>query len=95
MHCSHSDYENATEQMNRKLKHSIYDFTLTKREDNFLSSHNLLYIGEFLVYYKEKGFPSIEDFRAIALALAHTKEFQNPSMFHDTQSDDFIKSNIA
>ncbi len=92
MHCSHSDYENATEQMNRKLKHSIYDFTLTKREDNFLSSHNLLYIGEFLVYYKEKGFPSIEDFRAIALALAHTKEFQNPSMFHDTQSDDFIKS---
>lgn len=94
MHCiiSHSDHENATEQMNRKLKHSIYDFTLTKREDNFLSSHNLLYIGEFLVYYKEKGFPSIEDFRAIALALAHTKEFQNPSMFHDTQSDDFIKS---
>ncbi len=94
MHCiiSHSDHENATEQMNRKLKHSIYDFILTKREDNFLSSHNLLYIGEFLVYYKEKGFPSIEDFRAIALALAHTKEFQNPSMFHDTQSDDFIKS---
>lgn len=94
MHCivSHSDNVNAAEQMNRKLKYSIYNFTLTKKEDTFLSSHNLLYIGEFLVYYKEKGFYSIEDFRAIALALSHTKEFQNPSMFHDTQSDDFIKS---
>lgn len=94
MHCiiSHSDNENAVEQMNRKLQHSIYQFTLTKKEDTFLSSHNLLYIGEFLVYYKEKGFHSIEDFRAIALTLAHTKEFQNSSMFHDTQLDDFIKS---
>lgn len=94
MHCiiSHSDNENAVEQMNRKLQHSIYQFTLTKKEDTFLSSHNLLYIGEFLVYYKEKGFHSIEDFRAIALTLAHTKEFQNSSMFHDTQLDDFIQS---
>ncbi len=88
----HSNNEEALNTMNNRLSRSVYNFTLTKKEDDFLPSNNLLYIGEFLVYYKEKGFTSIEDFRAIALALAHTKEFQNEAMFHDTQVDDFIYS---
>jgi len=92
MHCiiCHSDSKDALTIMNNRLSRSIYHFYLTSKENIFLSSHNLLYIGEFLVYYNEKGFYSKEDFRAIALALAHTKELQNDSMFHDTQLDDFM-----
>ena len=87
-----SDNKDVLTFMNEKLSHSIYNFSLTSKKDIFLFSHNLLYIGEFLVYYKEKGFSSKEDFRAIALALAHTKEFHTDLMFHDTQLDDFIHS---
>lgn len=87
---SPSNKEEAFRTMNDRLSRSIYHFSLTRKEDTFLSYHNLLYVGEFLVYFEEKGFSSKEDFRAIALALAHTKEFQNDSMFHDTQLDDFM-----
>lgn len=94
MYCiiSQSDNKDALTFMNEKLSRSIYNFSLTSKEDTFLSCHNLLYIGEFLVYYRERGFSSKEDFRAIALALAHTKEFHTDSMFHDTQLDDFMHS---
>lgn len=56
MYCiiSHSNNEEALNTMNNRLSRSIYNFTLTKKEDDFLPSNNLLYIGEFLVYYKEK-----------------------------------------
>lgn len=89
---SHSNNEETFHTVNHRLSRSIYHFSLTSKEDTFLSYHNLLYVEEFLVYYKDKGFSSKEDFRAIALARAHTKEFHSDFMFHDTQLEDFMHS---
>ncbi len=77
---------------NEWLKNSIYPFNNYKINKLFSHEHNISYIGEFLVYYEDKGYTSISDFRAIALALAHTKELHHTNMFHDTQLDDFLKS---
>lgn len=87
-----SDNSDARTVMREWVKTSIYPLTLEEDKINFLKSYELLYLGEFLVYYKEKGYTELKDFRAIALALAHTKEYLNASFFNEKQLDDFLKS---
>lgn len=87
-----SDNSDARSVMQEWVKTSIYPLTLEENKSDFLKSYELLYLGEFLVYYKEKGYIELKDFRAIALALAHAKQYLNSSLFNEKQLDDFLRS---
>lgn len=59
--------------------------------DSLQKKYGFLYLGELLERYEERFGMSIQDFRAISLALAYTKELADDSMFIGPQRRNFIQ----
>lgn len=59
--------------------------------DSLQKKYGFLYLGELLERYEERFGMSIQDFRAISLALAYTKELTDDSMFIGPQRRNFIQ----
>lgn len=57
----------------------------------FQKKYGFLYLGELLERYEARFQTSIQDFRAIALALGYTRDIVNDSMFIGSQRADFMR----
>lgn len=57
----------------------------------FQKTYGFLYLGELLERYEVRFNASIQDFRAIALALGYTRDIWNDSMFIGSQRADFMR----
>ncbi len=68
-------------------------FLLNAASDSlaFQKKYNFLYLGELLERYEDRFGSSIQDFRAIALALGYTRDIVTESMFIGSQRADFIQ----
>lgn len=55
------------------------------------AKYGFLYLGELLERYEERFGASIQDLRAIALALGYTKEITTDAMFIGSQRADFLR----
>ena len=55
------------------------------------AKYGFLYLGELLERYEERFGASIQDLRAIALALGYTKEITTDAMFIGSQRTDFLR----
>ena len=57
----------------------------------FQEKYGFLYLGELLERYEERFGMSIQDFRAIALALGYTRDMADDSMFIGPQRRNFLR----
>lgn len=75
----------------RALSESCFFLDLAGGSDAFQKKYDFLYLGELLERYEDRFGASIQDFRAIALALGYTRDIVTDSMFIGSQRADFIR----
>lgn len=56
----------------------------------FQKKYGFLYLGELLERYEARFGSSVQDFRAIALAMGYTRELVSDAMFTGSQHRDFL-----
>lgn len=64
---------------------------LYSRENTFQEKYQFLYLGELLERYEERFGMSIQDLRAIALALGFTQNYLTSEMFVGPQKENFLR----
>jgi len=73
------------------LSESCFLLSLVSDSCEFQKKYDFLYLGELLERYEDRFGASIQDFRAIALALGYTRDIATDSMFIGSQRADFIR----
>ena len=71
--------------------HGVHLWYAKSDGDNIQKKHGFRYLGELLERYADKMDPGIRETRAIALAVAYTKEYITSSMYGGSQLDGFIR----
>jgi len=66
-------------------------FLSAQDSSTFQEKYGFLYLGELLERYEERFGMSVQDLRAIALALAYTRELTTGEMFVGPQRDNFLR----
>ncbi|MCL2619645.1 MAG: hypothetical protein FWD97_01760 [Defluviitaleaceae bacterium] len=74
----------------RHLKATNLWYTQT-HDENIRHKYGFRYFGELLERYEERFGSDIADIRAIALAMAYSKDMLSDDMFVGRQKDDFIR----
>lgn len=75
----------------KALLENYFLLNLDSDSSAFQKKYNFLYLGELLERYEDRFGMSIQDFRAIALALGYTQDIVTDSMFIGSQRADFIR----
>lgn len=71
--------------------HQQCPFLTQASGEAFQEKYGFLYLGELLERYEERFGMAIPDLRAIALALAYTRNLTTPEMFVGPQRDNFLR----
>ena len=66
-------------------------FLTSASGEAFQEKYGFLYLGELLERYEERFGMAVPDLRAIALALAYTRDLTTPEMFVGPQRADFLR----
>lgn len=67
-------------------------FLTTASGEAFQEKYGFLYLGELLERYEERFGMTVPDLRAMALALAYTRDLTTPEMFIGPQRDNFLRN---
>ena len=83
----------ATDNSSRVLRHlaSTHIWYSYTQNDNIQKNYGFRYFGELLERYEERFGSDIADIRAIALAMAYTKDLLADEMFVGRQKDNFLR----
>ncbi|MDE7260833.1 MAG: hypothetical protein K2N78_02040 [Oscillospiraceae bacterium] len=85
------DTAEATHAQRAGLRRQCPFLSMSASGSAFQEKYGFLYLGELLERYKERFGMTVQDLRAIALALAYTRELTTPEMFVGPQRDDFLR----
>jgi len=76
--------------MDIKAKLGSNLFGIQQVQCDIQEMYNIMYLGELLERYKERGLTDKRDLRALALGLSLTKDFHTDLMFVGNQKNDFL-----